>query len=104
MLGAALQLVTGIFSRKHERAQAKHEAEVRQIEAGASERANGWKDEFALVVIVLPFLFSFIPFTADYIAIGFHNLKTNTPEWYQYLFVGGITSALGIQGIQKFRK
>lgn len=101
MIGSLLNIATGFLDRSHERKQAKHQAEVEQIKAGSLERANGWKDEFALVVIAAPFIACFIPGAEPYIAKGFETLKNTTPEWYQQLFFGGMAAAMGIHGIGK---
>ena len=104
MIGSILNIATGFLDRRHERSQAKHEAQVEQIRAGSNERAQGWKDELALVVLVAPFIACFIPGAQDYVTAGFETLKNSTPDWYQYLFTGGMVAALGIQGWGKFRK
>lgn len=104
MFGSILNIATGFLDRRHERKQAEHAQQVEQIKAGASERANGWKDEFALVVIALPFIASFIPGAEPYITKGFETLKNSTPDWYQYLFSAGMAAALGIQGFRKIKK
>lgn len=101
MFGSILKAATGFLDRRHERKQAEHQAEVEQIKAGALERANGWKDEFALIVIAAPFIGSFVPGAEPFIRAGFETLKSATPEWYQQLFFGGMAAALGIQGVAK---
>jgi hypothetical protein len=45
------------------------------------ERLN-WKDEWVLIVLSIPMILVFIPFTQPFITAGFASLAT-TPLWYR---------------------
>lgn len=53
-----------------------HEWELESI------RNSGWKDEWVLVVLSIPMILVFIPWTQPAILIGFEELAT-TPVWYR---------------------
>lgn len=84
--------------------QAKQEFQQEQIRAGASERANGWKDEYALLIVTLPFIAAFWPDAGPHIEAGFDVLRNKTPDWYQYVLVGGLCQAMGISMFKKLKK
>ena len=92
--------------------QAKVEAQIKMISNSAETEKDydlaalhqtqySWKDEFALLIITLPFIASFVPGLQDYIATGFTYIS-NTPEWYQMAFMGAIAASLGIRWAFKF--
>lgn len=59
-------------------------------------RSSGWKDEYVLVILSIPLIGCFIPFTASYILAGFDILK-QTPDWYQWLIVIIFAAVYGIR-------
>ena len=76
-------------------AEAKVNAEIKRIEKTADSEINydvealkqqqySYKDEFALLVITMPFIGSFLPWT-----------------WYSYTFIGAISASLGIRWATK---
>ena len=67
-----------------------HEWELESI------RNSGWKDEFVMLVLSIPMILVFIPWTQPYIAIGFENLST-TPDWYRWLVVMIYAATFGIR-------
>ena len=97
-------IVTSWLDGKKKRQEAKQEQEIESIRAGREERSNGWKDEYALLIISIPYLMAFVPALQPYIKQGFEVLATSTPEWWQYVFVGGMCAALGIKLWNGFRK
>lgn len=93
--------------QSHAIEQAKVEAQIKMISKSADTEKDydlaalhqtqfSWKDEFALLIITLPFIASFVPGLQDYIATGFTYIA-NTPDWYQMAFMGAIAASLGIR-------
>jgi|TARA_R100000951_G_scaffold67970_1_gene57382 hypothetical protein len=93
--------------QSHAIEQAKVEAQIKMISKSADTEKDydlaalhqtqfSWKDEFALLIITLPFIASFVPGLQDYIATGFTYIS-NTPDWYQMAFMGAIAASLGIR-------
>ena len=91
--------------------QAKVNAQIKQIERTAESEINydiealrqqqySWKDEFALLVITLPFIGSFLPWTQEFVMLGW-DYVSRAPEWYSYTFIGAISASLGIRWATK---
>ena len=89
--------------------KAKADAEVsKKIASGeisweanmADLTKDSWKDEFALVVLLLPSILVFIPSLTDDVKAGFAVLN-ELPEWYQYLLFIAVSSSFGIKGADK---
>jgi len=92
-------------------AEAKVDAEIKRIAKTADSEINydvealrqqqySWKDEFALLVITLPFIGSFLPWTQEYVMLGW-DYVSRAPEWYSYTFIGAISASLGIRWATK---
>ena len=64
---------------------------------------NSWKDELVTIVILIPTVLVFIPGMEDVVKNGFARLN-ELPEWYTYLLFLTVSAALGIRGLDKFRK
>lgn len=70
-------------------------------EANMADATKGsWKDEFALVVLMLPAILVFIPSLTQHVREGFAVLDT-LPQWYQYLLFIAVTSSFGVKGADK---
>lgn len=89
--------------------KAKADAEVqKRIATGdidweasmADATKDSWKDEFALVVLLLPSILVFIPSLTEHVKAGFDVLNT-LPDWYQYLLFIAVSSSFGIKGADK---
>jgi len=91
--------------------QAKVNAQIKQIERTAESEINydiealrqqqySWKDEFALLVITFPFIGSFLPWTQEFVMLGW-DYVSRAPEWYSYTFIGAISASLGIRWATK---
>lgn len=103
--------------------QLKHQVEIKRLEgkiayeeaktrrAEASEgrdhewemqsiQNSGWKDEWVLVILSIPMILSFIPFTVAYVQMGFAALE-NTPLWYR---VSVMTIYFATFGIRYWRR
>jgi len=92
-------------------AEAKVDAEIKRIEKTADSEINydvealkqhqySYKDEFALLVITMPFIGSFLPWTQEYVMLGW-DYVSRAPEWYSYTFIGAISASLGIRWATK---
>ena len=92
-------------------AEAKVNAEIKRIEKTADSEINydvealkqqqySYKDEFALLVITMPFIGSFLPWTQEYVMLGW-DYVSRAPEWYSYTFIGAISASLGIRWATK---
>lgn len=88
--------------------EAKTEAQIAQLKRVAETESNydlealrqtqySWKDEFALVVVVFPFIGAFLPWTQQYIKEGWIFLSEHTPDEYWFIFSGAIAASLGIR-------
>ena len=89
--------------------KAKADAEVsKKIAAGkidweanmADATKGSWKDEFALVVLLLPAILVFIPSLTEHVRAGFEVLN-DLPDWYQYCLYAAILSSFGLRGADK---
>ena len=69
----------------------------------ADATVDSWKDEFALVVLLLPAILVFLPGMKDYVKDGFVILAS-LPEWYQYLLYIAISASFGIKGVGQAAK
>ena len=68
----------------------------------AESTKSSIKDEIATIVVLLPVCLVFIPGMEDIVKNGFDRLN-ELPEWYQYLVIAVILSALGLKGVDKFK-
>jgi hypothetical protein len=79
------------------REQAKTEGDIEYDLITAKGMEFSWKDEWFAILLSLPFIGCFIPYTQDYVAQGFIILTANTPEWYQWAFLGAIVASFGLK-------
>tara|TARA_R100001460_G_scaffold68889_1_gene109436 strand:+ start:113 stop:508 length:396 start_codon:yes stop_codon:yes gene_type:complete len=77
--------------------------EVEWEKAMADATDGSWKDEFALIVLLLPAILVFIPSMTEYVRTGFEVLDT-LPDWYQYLLFIAVSSSFGIKGVGQAMK
>jgi len=61
-----------------------------------SIRNSGWKDEWVLILLSIPLIFVFIPWTQPTVLEGFAALET-TPDWYRWLIMIIFTAIFGIR-------
>lgn len=71
-----------------------HEWELESI------RNSGWKDEWVLLVLSIPMILVFIPYTQETVRLGFAALET-TPLWYRIMLA---TIYLATFGIRMWRR
>ena len=116
LIGPIANLASSWMESKVEKVKADGQAKVAQAKskaAVAEKIASGeiaweksmadatdssWKDEFALIVLLLPAILVFIPSMTEYVRQGFEVLNT-LPQWYQYLLFIAVSSSFGIKGV-----
>ena len=81
--------------------EATHDSKWEIIMAQGTQ--NSWKDELVTIVILIPTVLVFIPGMEDVVKNGFARLN-ELPEWQTYLLFLTVSAALGIRGLDKFRK
>ena len=75
--------------------------------AKLKEQQGTWKDEAALITVLIPAWLAFIkvgPFNGPAIVSAGMQALSETPVWYQGLLVGAITGALGMNEYAKHQK
>ena len=80
---------------------AMHDSKWELIMAEATK--SSWKDEVVTIVVLIPCVLAFIPGMEDVVKNGFQRLS-ELPDWYQYLLFLVCSAALGIRGLDKWRK
>ena len=121
LIGPIANLAGTWFQNKLEKTKADGQAKVAEAKARASvaeqvaagkvkwegkmadATVDSWKDEFALVVLLLPAILVFIPGMREYVKEGFEVLAT-LPDWYQYLLYIAISASFGIKGVGQAEK
>lgn len=79
------------------RIQTSLEGDVRYDLEAAKGMQFSWKDEFLTILIAAPFVACFIPGLQLYVKQGFEILQADTPEWYQWAFLGIIIASFGLK-------
>jgi len=88
--------------------QAETEARIQHLKRISETESNydlealrqtqySWKDEFALIIVVFPFIGAFLPWTQPYVEQGWIFLSEKTPDYYWYIFSGAIAASMGIR-------
>jgi len=121
LIGPIANLASSWMNTKVEKVKAEGQAKVAQAKAKAvvaekvatgevewektmADATDGsWKDEFALIVLLLPAILVFIPSMTEYVRTGFEVLNT-LPDWYQYLLFIAVSSSFGIKGVAQATK
>ena len=121
LIGPITNLAGSWMQSKVEKVKAEGQAKVAQAKAKAvvaekvatgeveweksmADATDGsWKDEFALIVLLLPAILVFIPSMTEYVRAGFEVLNT-LPDWYQYLLFIAVSSSFGIKGVGQAMK
>lgn len=67
-----------------------HEWEMMSI------RNSGWKDEYVLIIMSIPMILSFIPFTQPFVVSGFLALD-GTPLWYRTIVASIYLATFGLR-------
>jgi len=113
------QTVEAVLEYKRAKAEAKANIELERLrgkaayERAKTERAensegrdhewelesiknSGWKDEWVLIVLSIPMILSFIPYTVGYVTAGFAALET-TPVWYRITVASIYLATFGLR-------
>ncbi len=61
---------------------------------------NSWKDEFILIVFILPVILAFVPGYQQTITDGFTAIES-MPEWYIAIVIGMVVVIYGLRGLLK---
>jgi hypothetical protein len=61
-----------------------------------SIRNSGWKDEWVLILLSIPLVLVFIPYTQETVMEGFNTLA-QTPDWYRWLILVIFSAIFGIR-------
>tara|TARA_X000001382_G_scaffold112906_2_gene90392 strand:- start:40 stop:429 length:390 start_codon:yes stop_codon:yes gene_type:complete len=112
LLGIAGETVKGIVETKKAKAEQKitkikAETELlnKQIagevdweKSAVSQMQGSWKDEVALIVLLIPAVLVFIPGMTSHVKQGFIALQ-ELPQYYQHLLYIAISASFGIKGV-----
>ena len=82
------------------RIEKEAEMDVRSVDG----MKHSWKDEWFTIILSAPFIASFIPYTQPYVRDGFEFLTNNTPDWYQWAFLGAVVASFGLRTWTGWRK
>lgn len=118
LIGPAVELATGYFNNKKEKAVAKQKLEVAKIEAQVTkvqqdgtweEQAmkasdNSIKDELWTCTFILIIGGCMWPDAQPYIRDGFIVLKEDCPEWLSWGILASIGASFGLKSIGAFKK
>jgi len=118
LIGPAVELATGYFNNKKEKAVAKQKLEVAKIEAQVTkvqqdgnweEQAmkasdNSIKDELWTCAFILIIGGCMWPDAQPYIRDGFIVLKEDCPEWLSWGILASIGASFGLKSIGAFKK
>ena len=85
----------------------RSEAEIEKAKAGliiesdwdarAQEQMKfSWKDEVLMLILVAPFVGSFLPNIQDYVSVGWEYID-GAPEWYMVCFIGIYAAVFGLR-------
>ena len=98
-------------------AKAKAEAEVYKTSATSemlneqaltAQMAGSWKDEFWTIIFGGILVACFLPFSQEYVKVGFIFLEENTPDWFSTCLYICIGSSFGYRfgktGLQLMNK
>ncbi|NRA31031.1 MAG: hypothetical protein HRU11_12320 [Parvularculaceae bacterium] len=105
IISGVVSLATQWFQNKREKAQAKHERQIKQIANDASweqTQAEGakhsLKDEWFAAVLSIPLIGAFIPSLVPYIQEGFAVLG-GMPDYYKAYLGGAVAASFGLKGL-----
>jgi hypothetical protein len=82
---------------KIKREQSIIDGDIQYDLAAQNQMATSWKDEYLTILLSIPFILCFVPGCAEYVGEGFKALKDNTPEWYQWAFLGVVVASFGLK-------
>lgn len=92
-----IDIEKAVVDGKIKRIQSQIDGDIEYDLKIADQMSKSWKDEFFTLLLSIPFIMCFIPGLQEYVAQGFTYLKENTPEWYQWAFLGAIVASFGLK-------
>lgn len=95
-----VEVEKAVVKGKVKHAQTLAEGEIEYDKIAAEGMKHSWKDEWFTILLSVPVIMCFIPYPPlqAQVAEGFKILTENTPEWYQYCFIGAIVASFGLRG------
>ena len=95
-----VEIEKAVVKGKVKHAQTLAEGEIQYDQIAAEGMKHSWKDEWFTILLSIPVIMCFIPYPPlqEQVAVGFKILTENTPEWYQYCFIGAIVASFGLRG------
>lgn len=92
-----LEKIRGKIEYEKAKTQRASESEGRDHEWELeSIRNSGWKDEWVLVLLSIPLVLVFIPYTQETVLQGFNTLA-ETPDWYRWMTISIFCAIYGIR-------
>ena len=116
LVGPLVDLAKDWFQRRADKAQAKHERELRKINGeidlditSASDMRHSLKDEWLTIIFTIPMVVVFYGAIVDDPAvIGRITLAVETitqlPEWYVHIMYGIVAASFGLRTFSSIRK
>lgn len=101
-------LITTYLGNRAEKAQAKHEREIKQITgeqewdiSQSNNAGSSWKDEWFTIVLSVPMIGAFIPTVVPYIEEGFRVLDS-MPDYYKGFLGAAVAASFGIKALSNW--
>ena len=83
----------------------KAEADVNWDQIMAEGSRSSWKDEYLTILVSIPFIMVFMPWTRDAAKEGFEALNTIVPDEYWYLMGLVFAASFGVKKVMEaFKK
>jgi len=104
------------FKRRADKAEAKHERELRKINGeigldtmSAEDMRHSWKDEWLTIIFTVPMVVVFYGAIADDRAIISRitlavQTITELPEWYVHIMYGIVAASFGLRTFNAIKK
>jgi len=92
-----LEKLKGKAAYERAKSERAENSEGRDHEWEMQSIANsGWKDEYVLIVLSIPMILSFIPYTQPFVVSGFVALD-GTPLWYRTVVMSVYLATFGLR-------
>lgn len=101
-----VDLEKAIVDGKIKRIQSRLENDQEIDKIATNDMKYSWKDEWFTILLSIPVIMCFWPDprVQELVARGFQVLKNDTPEWYQYCFIGMIVASFGLRSFMNMKK
>lgn len=97
-----LEAEIALEAKKQEAIMLKDTADIQWNQIMAKGSQTSWKDEYITILISLPFIAVFLPWTQEYVSLGFEVLRTQVPDWYKAAFAVVVSGAFGMNQYMKW--